>query len=227
MDSTWVFNFDCNNPPNKTPQYYDSIIIPRIFYNAVINRNVDEVNQIIKYNSKISNAVVTFYINTLQYSFYTKKSAKYGAPVRIAWPTETNVQITKESTNPLTNSQINQLNLYDISSENEIPKIPEPTKITIQVPNSIIMNFNDQVQLYKYITIQAWNNTNFGFLVNTINHYLTNLRTALTFINNKYPANSYYKYGINVSNNPEMKRYISLFMQNLISPTFIPQNKIK
>jgi len=172
MDSDWVFNFDNTNPPTNTPKFFDTIIIPSIFYNAVIARNVNAVNNIIKHNPVLSIKISNFYINTLENSFYTKKDARYGAPVRISWKVES--------------------------------KKP------------IILNFNDQVNLYQYIAQSQWSFTNFGFLVNTINNYLVNLRTAMKLINNNYPANNFYKYGINITNNAQMKTFISYFIPGFI-----------
>ena len=171
MDSTWPFNLDCNDPPTNTPKYFDTVIIPKVFYTAVINRNVNAVNNIIKYNPKLSVAVANFYIATLSNAFYTKKNAKYGAPVRIAWPVQ--------STTP------------------------------------VIINFNDQVDLYQYITQSQWTFTNFGFLVNTINNYLINLRSAMQLINNNYSAKRYYQYGVNITNNIQMKRFITYFIPGI------------
>ena len=36
MDTTWPFNFDCVGAPQNLPSYYDKLIIPSIFYDAVI-----------------------------------------------------------------------------------------------------------------------------------------------------------------------------------------------
>jgi len=167
MDSTWVFNFDYNYPPTNTPQYFDIAIIPSIFYNAVINRNIGSINNIIKYNPKLSIKIVTFYI-MIQNAFYIKNNAKFGSPVRIQWKVNQN--------------------------------------------KPLILNFNDQVYLYQYVTRPKWIDTNFGFLVNSINNYIINLRTAMNYINNNYPANKFYKYGINIKNNSDMKKYITNFI---------------
>lgn len=168
MDTTWPFNFDCNQPPLNTPEYFDKLIIPSIFYNAVIKKNKQELINIIKYYPKLSISVIIFYNNILQFSFYTKKAAKYGIPYKIKWKTN--------SVQP------------------------------------VIMNFNDQSQLYKYMTTAPPLYTNIGFLVNTINAYLVQLRTAITYINNKIPACGYYPLGVNVKNNAEMKAFISQFI---------------
>ena len=85
-----------------------------------------------------------------------------------------------------------------------------PWKVNQNKP--LILNFNDQVYLYQYVTRPKWIDTNFGFLVNSINNYIINLRTAMNYINNNYPANKFYKYGINIKNNFDMKRYITNFI---------------
>lgn len=167
MDSTWVLNFDYNYPPTNTSQYFDIAIIPSIFYNAVISRNTSLINNIIKYNPKLSIKISNFYIR-IQNAFYTKNNGKFDSPVRIQWKTNMN--------------------------------------------KPLILNFNDQVNLYKYIARTKWLDTNFGFLVNTINNYIINLRTAMNLINNNYPANKFYHYGINIQNNADMKKYITNFI---------------
>jgi hypothetical protein len=51
MDSTWPYNFDCQGVPTHLPSYYDKLIIPQIFYNGVINRNVTEVTTFLSLSS--------------------------------------------------------------------------------------------------------------------------------------------------------------------------------
>lgn len=166
-DDDWVFNLDCAPPPKYLPPYYDKLIIPQVFYNAVINRNVDQVIMIIKYNIGLSLNVVSFFDISLRGSFFYKLNSKFATPVKIPWKTYS--------------------------------KKP------------IILNFNEQYELYKYI-VNAQNRSNMGFLVNTINAYLVQLRTALTYINNKYPANGFFKLGLNVNNNIEMKNWVAKFI---------------
>lgn len=89
MDTTWPYNFDCVGVPKHLPSYYDTLIIPKIFYNAVINRNTAEVNNIIKYNPKLSIAVVIYYDITLRSAFFYKKNAKFDMPNKIRWATQT------------------------------------------------------------------------------------------------------------------------------------------
>ena len=90
MDSTWPFNCDCTGIPQNLPSYYDLLILPEIFYTAVIERNVNKVNQIIKYNPNLCVSVLLFYDITLRNAFYYKKSAKFGMPFKIRWKTKTN-----------------------------------------------------------------------------------------------------------------------------------------
>jgi hypothetical protein len=170
MDSTWPFNFDCMGIPQNTSAYYDNLIIPTIFYNAVITRNTKLLVNLIKYNPQLSVSVVIFYDNILRQAFYTKKDAKYGMPFKIKWNT------TKKN-------------------------------------NNIILNFNEQCQLYSYITTPPkWDFTNMGFLINTINNYLVELRFVMGLINNRIPANKYYNLGVNVTNNIQMKYFIAKFI---------------
>jgi len=90
MDSTWPFNFDCVGVPQNLPSYYDLLIVPDIFLEGVVERNVNKVNQVIKYNPNLSVAVVAFYDITLRSAFYYKKAAKTGMPFKIRWKTKTN-----------------------------------------------------------------------------------------------------------------------------------------
>jgi len=169
MDTTWPFNFDNPAVARHLPAYYDKLIIPKYFYDAVIKRDIPALNNLIKHNPKLSIAVASFFNLTLKNAFYYKKAAKFGAPVRIKWATET---------------------------ENY----------------KIIINFNEQSQLYVYITTAPPLYTYFGLLVNTINNYLVQLRMVMGLINHKYPANKYYHLGVNVYNNFQMKLFISQFI---------------
>ena len=89
MDSTWPFNNDCVGIPKNTPIYYDKLIIPTIFYDAVINRNINKVNLVIKYNPKLCVSILLFYDITLKSSFFYKKNAKFSMPFKIKWNTKT------------------------------------------------------------------------------------------------------------------------------------------
>jgi len=83
-------NVECNQLPKNIPSYYDKLIIPKLFYNSVITRNIYELNNIIKYNPKLSIAVVSFYDLILRGSFFYKKMGKSGSPYKIKWSTEEN-----------------------------------------------------------------------------------------------------------------------------------------
>jgi hypothetical protein len=159
----------CNQLPQHLPSYYDKLIIPEIFYNSVIERNVDKVINIIKYHPKLSISVVAFYDLVLKLSFFYKKAGKSGSPYKIKWNTKEN-------------------------------------------NHNIILNYNEQSMLYKYITTSPWAYTNMGFLINTINNYLVQLRYVMGLINNKIPANEYYDLGVNIHNNLQMKVFISQFI---------------
>lgn len=169
MDSTWPYNFDCNELPTKTPHYYDMITVPSLFYNAVKTKNKYQTVEIIKRNPQLSVSVVIFYDNILRGAFYFKKDAKYSMPYKIRWPTTFN-------------------------------------------NNNIIMNPNELSQLYNFITVQNWNNTYMGFLINTINEYLIELRYVMTLINKRIPVNKYYPLGVNIHNSIEMKYFIAKFI---------------
>jgi hypothetical protein len=90
-----------------------------------------------------------------------------------------------------------------------------PTKIrwtTKTNNNKIILNPNEQAELYSYITTSPWKSTNMGFLINAINNYLVQLRYVLGLINKKIPVNNYFYLGVNVTNNAEMKNFIAQFI---------------
>ena len=92
-DSTWPFNLDCPyGLPKYLPPYYDLLIIPEIFYDAVVEKNINKVNNIIKYNPYLSVAIVSFYDIILRGAFYSKKAGKAGTPYRIKWKTKTDNQ---------------------------------------------------------------------------------------------------------------------------------------
>lgn len=169
MDSDWVFNIECNNPPTNTSLYFDQNIIPEVFYNAVINRNKQQMYTVIKNNPKLSKEIIAFFQLTLANSFNFKKNAKFGAPVRIHWKLKDN--------------------------------------------QTVIMNFNDQVNYYQYIVVRPWNLTNFGYLFQTVRQYLSELAYGLYLIQNKScKATYYYRLGINVTNDQEFKVFIMKFV---------------
>jgi hypothetical protein len=171
MTNKNINNMYCEQLPMNISSYYDIEIIPEIFYNAVIERNINKLNNIIKFNPKLSISVVSFYNLILKNSFFYKKAGKSGSPFKIKWNTKNN-------------------------------------------NHKIILNYNELSFLYKYITKLSWYNSNMGFLINSINNYLIQLRFVMGLINNKISANNYYYLGINVNNNLEMKYFISQFITN-------------
>ena len=172
MSSSRKNNFECSAIPKHLPTYYDLLVLPSVFYQAVIERNTVKVNNLIKYYPGLCISIVSFYDILLKNAFFFKKNAKIGMPYRIKWKTNSNT--------------------------------------------NVIINFNEQVELYKYITTSPWKFTNMGFLINCINNYLVQLRYILGLINNKIPVPSYYNLGVNVNNNAEMKFYISKFIPGVL-----------
>ena len=85
-------NILVNNITKYLPSYYDKLIIPTLFYNAVIERNVNKVNMIIKYNPVLSVNVALFYDIILKSAFFYKKSGIIYSPYRIKWNTKTDNQ---------------------------------------------------------------------------------------------------------------------------------------
>ena len=169
MDSTWIYNFDCNEPISNKSAYFDNKIIPSVFYPAVAVRSKSQMYSIIKSNPKLSKDILTFFFHTLANSFNFKKNAKFGAPVRIHW-------------------KLNQ-------NEN------------------IIMNFNDQVELYRYVVSRPFLQSNFGYLVQMIKKYLDELNYGLHLIKNKHcNGKYYYKLGINVTNDQQYRLFASKFI---------------
>lgn len=78
----------CDQYPQKIPSYYDKLIIPEKYYDAVISRNINSLNNIIKNNPKLSISVISFYNLTLKGSFFYKKSGKNGSFYKIKWNTK-------------------------------------------------------------------------------------------------------------------------------------------
>ena len=93
MDSDWVFNNDCNCPIKKTSVYFDNNIIPKVFYNAVISRDKDQMFAVIKNNPRLSKNIIAFFQLTLANAFNFKKNGNFGAPVKIHWQLNINEKI--------------------------------------------------------------------------------------------------------------------------------------
>lgn len=169
MDSDWVFNFDCNNKPTQVDDFFDSNVIPLVFYQAVLNRNKKDVYTVIKNNPQLSKDLIKFYQHNLAWSFNFKKSGKFGAPIKIKWRLINNKEI--------------------------------------------IMNFNDQVEYYRYIVSRNYNDTNMGFLIHMIKEYLSELSYGLHLIKNKNCGSKYYyRLGINVYNDEDFRNFIRNFV---------------
>ena len=166
------FNINCIGLPKNIPPYYDLLVLPEVFYDAVVERNTNKVNNLIKYYPGLCINIISFYDITLKNAFFYKKSAKYGIPYKIPWKNKNN--------------------------------------------NRVVLNFNEQVELYKYIKTSPWKFTNMGFLINCINNYLVLLRYVMGLINNKLLVPQYYYLGVNVNNNAEMKFYISKFIPGVL-----------
>ena len=68
--------------PNKIN---DSLVIPKVFYGDVINRNKAGLIEKIKYNPWLSTAVIKFYNLVLMEAFVYKKNSKVVSPYRVVW----------------------------------------------------------------------------------------------------------------------------------------------
>ena len=94
MDSDWVFNFNCTHKPINTSKYYDENIIPKEFYEPVINRNKQELINQFKLYPNLLKAVPNFYYNTLCLYYSFRKTAKFGMPFKIKWSLINDQKIT-------------------------------------------------------------------------------------------------------------------------------------
>jgi len=169
MDSTWNYNFDCNEPLSNTSLYFDNNIIPEVFHQAVLNRNKNEIYTIIKFNPNLTKNILKFFYHNLANSFNFKKSAKFGSSTKINW--------------------------------------------NLKQGNTVVMNFNDQAEFYKYVVARHWNLTNFGYLVQVIKKYLDELNYGLELVKNKNcNAKYYYRLGINVTNDTEFRNFCARFV---------------
>ncbi len=77
--------------------------------------------------------------------------------------------------------------------------------------NKLILCFDQQVNLYKWITINR-NNSDLGFMIFSLGNYLTQLRTAKRILNQKQNACCFYKLGIDIKNNQELDLFIRKFI---------------
>ena len=165
MDSTWPFNFDCMGVPRHLPIYYDNLILPEIFYDAVIERNINKVNNIIKYHPRLAVGIVSYYDITLKNAFYLKKSAKFGMPNKIRWKTKINNNNIILNFNELSNMYnyittlqwnasnmgflINCINNYLIQLRYVMGLINR--KIPVYKYYSLGVNVNNDIQMKYYI----------------------------------------------------------------------------
>lgn len=169
MDSEWVYNFDCNQPLSKTAKYFDDNIIPSVFYQEVINRNKNKLYDEIKRNPVLVKSVIRFFQYALANSFNFKKNAKFGAPTKVQWKLNNNLQL--------------------------------------------LLNFNDQANYYQFIVKRNPNASNYGFLMQTIRQYLSDLSYGLYLIKNKNCGSKYYyKLGVNVTNDQQFRIFIQQFL---------------
>ena len=63
----------------------DQLVIPKVFYEDVINRNRVGLIEKIKYNPWLSTAVIKFYNLVLMEAFVYKKNSKVVTPYRVVW----------------------------------------------------------------------------------------------------------------------------------------------
>jgi hypothetical protein len=71
----------------------DASIIPNIFYNDVINRNKENLINIIKLNQNLSLNVIKFYNNVLGLSYKYISNAKYPSAFKVPWKNVSNENI--------------------------------------------------------------------------------------------------------------------------------------
>jgi hypothetical protein len=73
----------------KSNKYIDENIIPKVFYDSVINRNKEDLIENIKYNPKTSKKILNFYQLYLNNSFVYKKAGKTSGISKVPWNLET------------------------------------------------------------------------------------------------------------------------------------------
>jgi len=71
----------------------DSSVIPNIFYNDVINRNKENLINIIKLNPNLSLNVIKFYNNVLGLSYKYISNAKYSSAYKVSWKNNSNENV--------------------------------------------------------------------------------------------------------------------------------------
>ena len=160
-------------------------------------------------NNKVTNVDSFFDANIIPLVFY--QSVIERNRKELVNNIKYNPQLTKEVL------KFFQYNLASSFNFKKNAKFGAPVKIKWQLIDykEIIMNFNDQVEYYKYIVARQSNQTNFGFLLQTIRNYLSELSYGLYLIQNKNcGAKYYYRLGINVKNDEEFRRFIALFINS-------------
>ena len=77
--NVFSINFVGNN------QYFDKNIIPKIFYNSIINRNSEAFINLVKHNTELAKEVLRFYNYSLKNSFIYKRQNKNSCDVKVPW----------------------------------------------------------------------------------------------------------------------------------------------
>ena len=121
----------------KPSKLLDKEIIPIVFYQEVISRNIKDLQIKIKQYPKIALQVISFYKNILLYAYKQEFTNRIGANLRVPWKAYYN---------------------------------------KINKTNNFIITFTQQWKLYKYINlnqrIQTTTNSNYAFLLNSINQII-------------------------------------------------------
>ena len=90
--------------------------------------------------------------------------------------------------------------------------IPWMTETQESIDKPVTLSSLEQYQLYVWITQNRRQNvpnqSNFAFLIDSLGNYLTQLRTAQRYLNQKLDACCFYNLGINVTNNQQLKNYL-------------------
>jgi len=68
----------------------DNSIIPNVFYNDVINRNKENIINVIKLNPNLSLNVIKFYNNVLGLSYKYISNSKYSSAFKVPWKNNLN-----------------------------------------------------------------------------------------------------------------------------------------
>jgi hypothetical protein len=71
----------------------DNSVIPNIFYNDVINRNKENLINIIKLNPNLSLNVIKFYNNVLGLSYKYISNSKYPSAYKVPWKNNLNENV--------------------------------------------------------------------------------------------------------------------------------------